>query len=133
MCLMLIILIGWSRNPLLALLIWWSRHNLFISVIYSGYDYQAGYRLKIKLICRLTKDRDPALILISITLEFLARNFFRDISVIIIRNYKENVFWCWLYIIKKMINIKEKTWDRFVDDSLIMYPSSLQIRVKYFL
>ena len=46
--------------------------NLFISVIPPGYSYHAGYRIKTKLICRLTKDRDQTLISISITQEFPA-------------------------------------------------------------
>ena len=36
--------------------------NLFVSVNPSGCIYTAGYRIKIKLICRLVKDRDQALI-----------------------------------------------------------------------
>ena len=40
-------------------------YNLRITVIPSGYNYSAGYRIKIKLIRRLTKDLDQALISIS--------------------------------------------------------------------
>ena len=45
--------------------------NLFNLVISPGYDQNTGYRIKIKLICRLTKDRDE--VLISISTEFPAQ------------------------------------------------------------
>ena len=46
-----------SQYPLWALLIGGSMLNLLISVIPPGYYYHAGYRIKIKLICRITKTR----------------------------------------------------------------------------
>ena len=44
----------WSRYPLS---IWGSMINLFSFFIPPGYDYHAGYQIKIKLICRLTTGR----------------------------------------------------------------------------
>ena len=35
--------------------------NRFISVVSLGYNYTAGYQIKIKLICRFRIDRDQAL------------------------------------------------------------------------
>ena len=40
-------------------------HPIIDTPSVTGYDGYAGYRIKIKIICRLTKDKDPALILIS--------------------------------------------------------------------
>ena len=50
--------INWYWYPQYALLIWLSMINLFILVFPQGYDYHAGYRIKIKLICRWIKDWD---------------------------------------------------------------------------
>ena len=70
LCWIIIILTSWSQHPLWALIIWGI--NLFVSVIPSGFDYHAGYRIKIQLICRLTKDRDQVLIWKSTIQEFPA-------------------------------------------------------------
>ena len=70
LCWIIIILTSWSQHPLWALIIWGI--NLFVSVIPSGFDYHAGYRIKIQLICRLTKDRDQVLISKSTIQEFPA-------------------------------------------------------------
>jgi len=88
LCWILTILITWSRYPLWALVIWGSIKIIpfhiflvippmiqFPSIIdwVSRYDNYAGYRIKIKLICRLTKDQDQALLSISTIREFHAQ------------------------------------------------------------
>ena len=62
-----------TRNP--GRLITISNVDTFILMIYKRleFDYNEGYRIKIKLICRL-KDRDQALISISAIQEFLAQD-----------------------------------------------------------
>lgn len=65
LCLILIIPISWSRYPLRALLIGESLKTVFFHDLYSIYSspnqssIHAGYRLKTRLICIFTEDRDP--------------------------------------------------------------------------
>ena len=70
LCWILRIQIAWSWYPPWALSIQGSMHNLFIIVIPPGHYYLAGYWKKVKLICRLTRDQDQALISTSTIQKF---------------------------------------------------------------